>query len=352
MFDQLRPWLVLAAFVLLAGCATTRDRVAMPVITEDWLGQPSPGEIDSVATWRSAEGKTLLFATAKQANFLRVYDGDSGRFLRVVGQHGTGRGDFSRPNGIFVIDDHAFIVERDNHRIQIVNLEDMTFIGEFGSDNLRAPYGLWVWPQSAGAYRVYVTDSYYTPEAKVPPNEELGERVKMFEVRIAEGRIEARHRVSFGATSGPGVLKTVESVFGDPVHGRLLVADEDVRSRDIKVYSLDGEFTGRVIGQGVFAAEPEGIARVDCSDEEGYWVVSDQHETSQVFRLFDRRSLEPVGAFMPAQLRMVDGIWFEPGSRQPPVDGVLYSQHDDTAVAALRWSTIAGALGLNVDCGR
>ena len=54
-----------------------------------------------------------------------------------------------RPNGIAVVDDLAFVVERDNHRIQAFTLPDFTSVGTFGASVLRLPYGLVV--ERAGA---------------------------------------------------------------------------------------------------------------------------------------------------------------------------------------------------------
>lgn len=352
MFQGLRRALAVCAVALLAACAGIGARPPAAVVAETWVSDPARGEIDSVAAWRSGEGKTLLLATDKQAHVLRVYDGDTGRFLRSIGHAGAGRGEFNRPNGIFIADDYVFVVERDNHRLQVFDLKDMSSLGDVGSDVLRAPYGLWVWSKGDGVYRVYVTDSYYTPDGRVPPDAELGERVKVFDVRIADDGLRSAHVMSFGETSGPGVLRTVESVFGDPLYGRLLVADENTGSHDVKVYSLEGRFLGVRMGRGLFNYEPEGIALIECGEEAGYWLISDQQQAGQLFRLFDRERLNPVAVFSPENVRMVDGVWFQPASATGHGDGVLYSQHDDTAVAAFRWQSIADALGLRGDCGR
>jgi 3-phytase len=351
MVNRCRFWILSGAISLVTGCAGADLRHASSIVTEAWMGEETPGEIDSVAAWRGRDGKNLLLATAKVGHVVRVYDGDSGRFQRNIGRPGSGVGEFGRPNGIFIADDRAFVVERDNHRIQIIDMNDFSIIGTFGADVLRTPYGLWVWAQAPDSYRVYVTDSYYTPNAEVPPDAELGQRVKIFEVDITGDASNARHLASFGATAGPGVLKTVESIHGDPVHGRLLIADENAENHDIKVYSLDGRFLQTRIGHGLFGHEPEGIALIECPDDEGYWLVSDQHEEEQLFRLFDRRDLDPVAVFSPARVRMVDGVWFQPSFGTGQADAMLYTQHDDTAVAAFRWQTIAESLGLRVDCG-
>src|SRR5690606_25305087 len=179
---------------------------------------------------------------------------------------------------------------------------------------------------------------------------ELGERIKHFDVSLADGVVSARLVSSFGATSGEGMLRRVESIWGDPPHGRLLVADEDASRSDIKIYDFDGRFTGVLMGKDVFDNEPEGIALVDCGRETGYWIVSDQHTPHQVVRVFDRESLRLLGSFAPAVTHTVDGIWFEPDALPAFPRGALFTQHDDAAVSAFDWQTIARALNLRRDC--
>lgn len=338
--------------ICLGGCAVHDVRHGLPVVEETWISIPVDEQVDSVSTWQTPEGKVLLLATAKASDTLRFYDADTGRHLRSQGRSGSGDGEFARPNGIVVIDDLAFVVERDNHRVQVIELTSSRSLGSFGDDDLRVPYGLWVWPQGDDRYQVYVTDSYYTPDDRVPPDAELGERVKRFDVVVgAAGAVSSTLVSRFGATSGDGRLKTVESIWGDPAHGRVLVADENASALDVKVYDMDGRFTGTVIGHGLFHREPEGIALVECGDAaDGYWIVSDQHPVHQMFHLFDRRSLAHVGSFAPATAHTVDGIWFQRGAFGPFRQGALFSQHADSATLALDWKAIAAAVGLRDDC--
>jgi 3-phytase len=348
----LRPFIALS-LLSLGACGFVDTRQSMPLIAERWISEATPESIDSVASWRTSEDKMLVFATAKDSGTVRVYDASDGRFLRSLGNAGTALGEFDRPNGIFIVDDLAFVVERDNHRVQVVALDSNRFLGSFGVDDLRVPYGLWVWPQGDRRFRIYVTDSYYTPDDRVPPADQLGERVKLFDVSLDDDAVDARLVRTFGETAGDGVLNTVESIWGDPANGRLLIADENARRLDVKVYDLSGHFTGVLVGSGQFDYEPEGIALIECGTVgDGYWLISDQHASKQVFRLFDRRTLAPVGAFLPQATRMVDGVWFQPGAFAGFVGGALFSQHADKAVVAFDWTAIASTLGLRTDCGR
>lgn len=346
------PTLSCCLALLLSACALPGPRAPAPVVEARWISAPARAEvIDSVAVWIDPAGDWRILATAKDGNRLHVLDAADGRFLRVLGSSGAGPGQFRYPNGVFVHDHLAFVVERDGARVHVLDLARDRAIGSFGEGELRTPYGAWVWPQGDGRYLVYVTDSYYTPDRQVPPAAELGARVKLYQVDIAGGALQARLLRAFGQTGGEGVLQTVESIWGDPAHGRLLVADENASQRNIKVYDLEGGFIGRVIGNGVFRSEPEGMALVACPGDQGYLLVSDQHERDQRIQVFDRASLAHIGAFLPGTARMIDGIWFQPGHYGPFGQGALFTQHDDEAVVAFDWRDIARSLGLRGDCG-
>src|SRR3546814_2462843 len=85
--------------------------------------------------FRSAQ---WLIATAKRSNRLRVFDGESGEPLRTVGGPGVRPGEFSYPNGISVIDALLLVVERDNHRVQVLRLPDFLPLATFGEHDLRS----------------------------------------------------------------------------------------------------------------------------------------------------------------------------------------------------------------------
>src|SRR5690606_3287371 len=130
------------------------------------------------------DGQVLLLATAKATHRLVAYDGATGAFIRHVGGQGAGEGQFDRPNGIAIAGDLAFVVERDNRRVQVLRLPGMDTVATFGTDVLRMPYGLWVSPVGEG-YEVYVTDAYMAGEDAqgediLPPLAELDRRVHRF----------------------------------------------------------------------------------------------------------------------------------------------------------------------------
>ena len=322
------------------------------VIAEAWLSPMTPADnIDSPASWIAPDGRSWVIATAKSTDVLVVYDGDSGRELRRVGRGGTGAGEFRRPNGIAVVDDLAFVVERDNRRVQVLRLPSFAHVASFGDADLEQPYGLWI-RERAGGYDVYVTDAYMAGEDAngddiLPPLSALDRRVKRYAVERDGTRLRARLAGSFGDTGAHGALRVVESIWGDVDNDRLLIAEEDESYADeLKVYDLSGRFAGRTVGDGVFAAQAEGIMLKRCAGGGGWWLTTEQGKGRTVFHLFDRGTLAHVGAVAGRTVANTDGIWLQdaPTTRFP--DGVLYAVHDDQGLVAFDWRDIAGALSL------
>jgi len=227
--------------------------------------------VDSPALWHGPDGQNWLLATAKEGNVIIIYDAATGEKIDEFGQSGNAPGELSRPNGIAVTDDFAVIVERDNHRIQVFSLPGLKPLGIFGEPFLRLPYGLTI-DKFDDKYHLYVTDNYETPEEETPPADSLGQRVHQFVFTVENNQVTAEHIKAFGDTSGQGILHKVESILIDRAHNRLLIADEHEDHRNVKVYDVDGHFTGQVIPHNYFFYEPEGIVVWKCdADSSGYY---------------------------------------------------------------------------------
>ncbi|HTM70871.1 MAG TPA: phytase, partial [Luteimonas sp.] len=146
----IRPLAGACAALLLAACATAplapaptapapaaaAEAPAAPrdiVVPEAWESAMTPAEeLDSLATWTTPDGGTWLIASAKSMHRLVIYDGETGEQLRTVGGKGDAAGQFKRPNGVAVFGDRLFVVERDNHRVQVLSLPSFRPIGSFG----------------------------------------------------------------------------------------------------------------------------------------------------------------------------------------------------------------------------
>lgn len=365
----LRFLAVLLCCALLASCATApgpAPRTSTATVSsqtrpseqvaERFVTQASPGdELDSIATWTRQDGQALVIATAKSSHRLVVYDGGSGERLRDVGGKGSGPGRFNRPNGVAVFADLVFVTERDARRVQVLSLPDFEPVGTFGEGQLRSPYGIWLHESAPGELQVYVTDSfmYGAEHTVVPPLAELDQRVRRYVVHLgAGGGFDAGYTGSFGDTSEAGALRMVESIWGDPAHDRLLVADEDRRHESIlREYTLEGLFTGNSVPDGGFTGEAEGVVLWDCTAHDGYWIAVDQLVPLSVFHVYDRVTLAPRGSFRGALTANTDGIAVHLSPTPHFPGGVMYAVHDDRAVSAFDLRDVARALDLRPACG-
>jgi 3-phytase len=366
MTPTLRSLATAALALLLAACAGQAPRPAPaalappassapPVeVAEAYVTVATPeDEIDSVAAWLSPAGDTWVIATAKQSNRLVVYDGDTGATLRTFGGSGEGPGQFHRPNGIAVYADLLFVVERDNQRVQVLHLPDFAPVAMIGKGDLLNPYGLWLHEVAPGELEMLVTDSFMADfrTGLLPPMSELDQRVKRFRVTVDGGRVSGELTGHFGDTGEAGALRMVESLAGDPVNDRLLIAEEDTRvGTTLREYRMDGRYSGRDIPKERFHAQAEGLTLWTCPDGNGYWIAVDQSEDRTVFLVFDRRDLHYRGSFIGGIAALTDGIWLQAAASRRFPDGALYAVHLDRAVAAFDLRAIATALDLPAGC--
>ncbi len=252
-------------------------------ITERWLTQRNERDnVDSVAVWTDRADRHWLLATAKESNILIIYDATTGERLGEAGGTGDAPGKLLRPNGIFVIDDLVWVVERDNHRLQVMQLPDFAPVGLFAADQLSKPYGLWIDRLDDG-YRVFITDSYETEDEQVPPDEELDRRLHRLDIENVDGVLTLADHQVLGPVAGDGRLFKVESIWGDPDNNRLLVADEHPERLNLKLFDVEGRYTNATVLDGELFYEPEGTALERCADGSGYWIVTDQDELDNRF---------------------------------------------------------------------
>lgn len=305
-------------------------------------------DVDSPAIWHGTQGEHWMISTAKATNVLIVNDAATGKFIKHIGGTGTQLGQFKRPNGVAVIDSLVIVVERDNHRVQVMRLPDFKPLGFIGADTLKKPYGLTVFHLEPDRYALYVTDNYETASGQIPPDNELGSRIHYYTFSVQNDKLQSELVLTFGDTNGSGVLKVVESICADPAFGHLLVADES-DERNLKVYALDGHFTGTTLGNGFIKTQAEGIALYTTGDSTGFWIATDQDYKTNTFHVFDRQSLKHLGAFSGEVTANTDGIALTRHAFGPFQSGAFYAVHDDGNVAAFSWKEIADSLGLKTN---
>jgi len=333
-----------------------QDAEALPSIPEVWRSadyRKEKAELDSMALWRSPDGADAwLFVTGKKSHTVEIIDGHTGRHLRTLGKKGSGQGEFRRPNGIAVADDLLFVVERGNRRLQVFRLPSLDPVLQFGEELLINPYGLTVFrdPQvtASAAYHVYITDQQeFDPKAlhlAAVMQGAMAQRVKHLVVSENGTALTVEHRSTFGDIDGPGALFEVETIMADPEEKTLWICDE--KSKAIRIYDLDGKFTGRSVGEGIIVGDPEGLAlyRDASLPEGGVWVLSDQRDEVTVLRLFSRRSGHLLVSALGRSaapgvddpvLAMTDGLWLAQESLGTSFhQGALFCAHLDKQVSA------------------
>lgn len=300
--------------------------------------------IDSPAIWHGPNQQNWIISTAKKTDVLVVNDASDGKFLQRIGASGTNPGCFKRPNGIFVIDSLALVVERDNHRVQVMTLPNFKSLGFIGDSLLVKPYGLFACKSDSSQYSLFVTDCYDSGDDVMPPDRELGKRVHHYHFTTESNDIKWQLVRTFGDTTGKGVLRVVESIFGDPVNNCLLLAEEDTLQTSVKVYDFNGKFTGKTFGEGLFKQQVEGITLYQNQDGSGYWIITDQDHQHNQFLVFDRINFSYLGSFSGTNTTNTDGVWLTQTATPQFPSGAFYAVHDDGNVSAFDWRVIADSL--------
>lgn len=306
-------------------------------------------DVDSPTVWHGADGQHWVLTTAKATDVILIHDAATGAPIRRLGGTGSGPGQLERPNGVAAIGDLLFVVERDNARLQVFSLPDLEALGTFGEEELVRPYGIAAFQDEQGRVELYVTDNYELQEDVIPPDSMLGERVEHFRAWVEAGELRHEHVGTFGDTSGPGVLRKVETIAVDPDNDRVVIAEELEPDSHWKIYAMDGRFSGEVFGRGYFPHEAEGLALYACPDG-GYWIATDQDEETNTFHVFDRETLGYLGSFTGATTRNTDGVALTQTPFGPFPAGAFYAVHNDGNIAAFSWTEIAAKLGLRTDC--
>jgi len=358
-FARFHRSLLACTIALLAACtgapprpvvppAPAGDGLATTQISEAFVSAPVPDvEVDSLATWLSPEGETRVIASGKHGGVLLVFDGENGHLLQEAGE----RGGLSYPNGLATFGDWLFVVERDAARVRVFGLPQFNALGQFGEGALQTPYGLWVHETAPDEVEVFVTDSYPL-DAAVPARASPDRRIKRFRVRLDEEPVRGFELDALGETAPESALRWVESISGDAVYDRLVIAEEhpEHRRHGPLIYRLDGKFSGERLGEGLFLGEPEGIALYECQSGNGYWIAADQSREDNRFHVFDRATLAHLGSFRGETVSNTDGIVLHPGASPRFPYGALYVVNDDSGIAAFDWRDIAAALNLWLDC--
>ena len=137
-------------FILTIGCSSKADVITLknPMFVTESL---TDAGMDSIGFLMR---KHVIVVTVKDKNELHVYNAMNGELKKSIKRENA------FPNGITTINDQFVLVtERDNEQVAVFN-SSMEFLGSFGNNELRSPYGITFYKQDNSSYKVLVTDSY------------------------------------------------------------------------------------------------------------------------------------------------------------------------------------------------
>ena len=205
-----------------------------------------------------------------------------------------------------------------------------------GDDVLGKPYGLTAYKDESGTIQMFVTDDYEHPEGQEPPADFYTKRIKHFSLKVEDGELVSAELVkTFGEAEGLGRLFKVESILADTEKGVLYISDEKGPTPGIKLYDMEGNFTGKTVDTSAFKGEAEGIA---IHGE--YLITTDQQPNVTMFHLYKRDSLEHVLAFRGNKTTNTDGIAITTVAMEGFPSGALYAIHDDQALSCFNWDDV------------
>ena len=297
-------------FILTIGCSSKADVITLknPMFVTESL---TDAGMDSIGFLMR---KHVIVVTVKDKNELHVYNAMNGELKKSIKRENA------FPNGITTINDQFVLVtERDNKQVAVFN-SSMEFLGSFGNNELRSPYGITFYKQDNSSYKVLVTDSYEY-------NNPREDRILTWDFSIENESFN----VSKASVLGNPTLYQVESIQADKHYNTLLVAEEMEEHHKVMVLDLmTGEVLKEDLGNFNRGNDPEGIALVINKDHEGYWICTEQSKTDNRFHLYDRKTLENFATMYLDSVSYTDGIataymhgkWF------------LYAVDNDARVAA------------------
>lgn len=258
--------------------------------------------------------KHVIVVTLKDKNEIHLYNAMNGKFKKSISREGA------FPNGVTVINDQFVLVtERDNKHVAVFNTS-MEFLGSFGMNELRSPYGITFYKLDDKKYKVFVTDSYEY-------NNPRQDRILSWEFSIDENTFTVNAASVFGSPT----LYQVESLHVDKHFKTMLVAEEMEEHHKVMALDLEnGQTKVKDLGNFNRGNDPEGIALVIGKNNTGYWICTEQSKTDNRFHLYDRQTLEHITTMYLDDVSYTDGIataymhgkWF------------LYAVDNDARVAA------------------
>jgi len=326
---------------------------------------------DSLAAFRATDGPVFVAATSKWGRRIDLFNANDGKFARSITHK-----DLVRPNGIAaaslpvrssnsrtktgkiefdtagIVSDESssptaaqsslqllLVVDRDAPGLFIFEADTGALLAN-SSDDLRNPYGIATTLED-DALLIFVTDVSRPPKEMVTRyrlTEQLQDDSSRAAAVPSDGATNTTLRLeplgTFGDTNA-GRIGTPESIVIDPARKRIYLCDEDRDARNVKVYDVEGNFTGTTFGDGIINGDPEGIVIVSDDVAGDFILVTDQTRRITAWHAFDAESLKLITSFTGApRIANTDGICIYQETIPGFNDGGLFAVHDDADVRA------------------
>jgi len=279
---------ILLVVIVVISCSPSPKNIVLknPMFVTEYLADAG---MDSIGFLMR---KHIIVVTVKDKNELHVYGAMNGKFKKSIKRENA------YPNGITTINDQFVLVtERDNKQVAVFN-SSMDFLGTFGNEELRSPYGITFYEQENNSFKVLVTDSYEY-------NNPREDRILSWDFTIENEEFS----VGPAKVLGSPTLYQVESIQADKHYQTLLVAEEMKEHHKIMALDLKtGEVIKEDLGNFDRGNDPEGIALVINKDNNGYWICTEQSKTDNRFHLYDRKTLEYKTTMYLDNVSYTDGI--------------------------------------------
>lgn len=263
-------------------------------IVEEYFSKKFPKDnIDSLDIYYP---KNWVIATAKSTHKLLIFDKDNLKLLKSFPEQ---EGQLKRPNGIRIVDDFCFVVERDNKRIQVFELPSFKYVSSY-KGVLSRPYGISIHKNDYNDYIVFVTDNKLTKSV-------------IYKFRFFNNKFELIMPIK------NKVLTNTESICCKYPH--FYVADEFTK----KVWRFDFDGRNKKLIFNKFKNDPEGI-----DIYEDYLILTDQSKKVKEnrFHVFQRE--KHLGYFTGIITKNTDGIKISN-------DGFLFAVDDDERICCINF---------------
>jgi len=251
--------------------------------------------IDSITSWQK-----YILVSSKDQHKILCYNKNNGKLEFSIGEKGYDYDKFNRPNGLTVIGNYLFVIERNNKRCQIINMKTRKSMSFFGYKKLEQPYGISGFLHK-DQYIIFISDNKLD---------------KIFKFNIVIENNEIKKISSSIFIELPG--SSLESLLIDYNNERILIAQEE--RKKIKIFNYDKILIKEI--NNIFEGQPEGITMTNNN-----YIFTDQNDDKTFFHVYDKNSLEYKYSINNNLIKNTDGIHFE--------DGYLYAIDNDCSLAKL-----------------